>query len=151
MRELLAECHDEPANGDTMANDPSPARLRVLVVDDDSVRDALQQVLSQSPRLRVITDAKPEHIRALLERQPPQVVLAGTHPRHRALSLLAELASLQPERRPFAIAHLTRHSPGDWLPWRALGFDGYVLKEIGSAGLADRLLAAVADIRTITG
>ncbi len=133
-----------------MANDPNPAQLRVLVVDEDGVRDALQQVLRQSPRLHVIADARPDHTTALLEHQP-QVVLAGTHPPHRARSLLAELASLQSERRPLAIAHLTRHSPGDWLPWRALGFDGYLLKEIGSAGLADRLLAAVADIRPVVG
>lgn len=134
-----------------MANDPSPARLRVLVVDEDGVRDALQQVLSRSPRLHVIADAKPEQTTALLEHQPPQVVLAGTHPPHRALSLLAELASLHPKRRPLAIAHLTRHNPGEWRPWRDLGFDGYLLKEIGSAGLAGRLLAAVADIRTGVG
>jgi hypothetical protein len=96
-----------------MANDPSPARLQVLVVDEDGVRDALQRVLSQSPRLHVIADARPEQTTTLLEHQPPQVVLAGTHPPHRALSLLAELASLHPKRRPLAIAHLTRHDPGD--------------------------------------
>jgi hypothetical protein len=51
------------------------------------------------------------------------------------------------EHRPLAIAHLTQHRPAEWRRWHALGFDGYLLKEVGRVSLADRLLAVVADLR----
>ncbi len=130
-----------------MTNDASPGQLRVLLADEEYVRDALMRVLNRSPRLDMIADARPDQTSALLEHHPPHVVLAGTHPPQRALSLLAELASLESVRRPLAIAHLARHSPTEWTRWRALGFDGYLLKELGSANLADRLLTVVADLR----
>jgi DNA-binding NarL/FixJ family response regulator len=132
-----------------MTNDTSRTRLRVLLADEEYVRDALLQVLNRSPRLDVIADARPDQTSALLEHHPPHVVLAGTHPPQRALSLLAELASMQVARRPLVIAHLARHSPAEWNRWHALGFDGYLLKEVGSASLVERLLTVVADLRRL--
>lgn len=132
-----------------MANDANSIELRVLLADEEYVRDALLQVLNRSPRLDVIADARPDETSTLLEHHPPHVVLAGTHPPQRALSLLAELASIRVTRRPLAIAHLAGHSPAEWTRWHALGFDGYLLKEVGSASLAERLLTVVADLRRL--
>jgi DNA-binding NarL/FixJ family response regulator len=131
-----------------MTNDANPSRLRVLLAEEECVRDVLVRVLTRSPRLDIIADASPEQTSALLELQPPHVLLASTYPPQRALSLLAELASMQRARRPLAIAHVTRYSQAEWKRWDALGFDGYLLKEVGSRGLADRLFAVVADVRT---
>jgi DNA-binding NarL/FixJ family response regulator len=113
------------------------------------VRDALLRLLNRSARLDVIADASPEQTSALLELQPPHVVLAGTYPPQRALSLLTELASMQRARRPLAIAHVLQHSLAPWERWQALGFDGCLLKEAGAARLADRLRSGVTDLRRV--
>jgi DNA-binding NarL/FixJ family response regulator len=129
-----------------MEKDARQSRLRVLLADEDCVRTPLLHLLSGSSQLDVVADTSPQQTSALLDRHPPDVVLAGTYPPQRAWLLLAELASMRVFDRPLAIAHVAQHSQASWNRWQALGFDGYLLKDLGS-GLAERLLAVVADLR----
>jgi response regulator RpfG family c-di-GMP phosphodiesterase len=108
----------------------TPQSLRLMLIVDEPVCRMLAQLLQRYRELEVTYDDRPGSTIRLIDDQVPDVLLVGTVPAQRTISVLAEASSLAPQRRPIVLAHLAGCGSLEWSRWSGLGFDGYILKQL---------------------
>jgi two-component system NarL family response regulator len=119
-----------------------PAPLKLLLIDDHpEVAQALAARLRAAPGLEVLPpEADAESALRQAAAQQPAVVLVETKRGDgRGLELVSEIARTQPQA---CVIVLTSY-PSEWEAWamRRAGAADYLLKEIGTGALVERVLA----------
>lgn len=129
-----------------MLDQPASARLKVILIDDhDSARAALEKRLGEDGRVDVVgsTDALDAAL-ATVAAERPHVALVDLRRRDgEGLHVIAQLAQLPPERRPFVVVHTAFLDAEEWQSARQAGADDSILKQIGIEGLIARLVSGV--------
>jgi DNA-binding NarL/FixJ family response regulator len=121
-----------------------PAPLKLLLIDDHpEVAQALATRLRAAPGLEVLPpEADAERALRQAAALRPEVVLVETKRSDgRGLELVSEIARTQPET---CVIVLTSY-PSEWEAWalRRAGAADYVLKEIGTSALVERVIELV--------
>lgn len=131
---------------DCMLDQTASVRLKVILIDDhDSARAALEKRLLEDGRVDVVasTAALPDAL-AAVDAERPHVALVDLRRRDgEGLYVIAQLAHLPDDRRPFVAVHTAFLDAEEWQRARQAGADDSILKQIGVNALLERLSASV--------
>jgi DNA-binding response OmpR family regulator/HPt (histidine-containing phosphotransfer) domain-containing protein len=120
----------------------SPARFRVLAVDDDSAVLAAARAVLEAASMEVVTLNDGRNLFASLQRHHPDLLLLDVAmPALDGFELLTQLRNDPAWRSLIVVFHTSRDSSGDRVRAFQLGVDDYLIKPVEPAELRLRLMA----------
>jgi DNA-binding response OmpR family regulator/HPt (histidine-containing phosphotransfer) domain-containing protein len=120
----------------------SPARFRVLAVDDDSAVLAAARAVLEAASMEVVTLNDARNLFSSLQRHHPDLLLLDVAmPALDGFELLTQLRADPTWRSLIIIFHTARDSSGDRVRAFQLGVDDYLIKPVEPAELRLRLMA----------
>lgn len=129
-----------------MLDQSASVRLKVILIDDhDSARAALEKRLAEDGRVDVAgSTAALDVALAAVAAERPHVALVDLRRRDgEGLYVIAQLAQLPRDRRPFVAVHTAFLDAEEWQRARAAGADDSILKQIGVEALITRLVSGI--------
>jgi len=120
----------------------SPARFRVLAVDDDSAVLAAARAVLEAASMEVVTLNDARNLFSSLQRHHPDLLLLDVAmPALDGFELVTQLRADPMWRSLIVIFHTSRDSSGDRVRAFQLGVDDYLIKPVEPAELRLRLMA----------
>jgi DNA-binding response OmpR family regulator/HPt (histidine-containing phosphotransfer) domain-containing protein len=120
----------------------SPARFRVLAVDDDSAVLAAARAVLEAAGMEVVTLSDARNLFSSLQRHHPDLLLLDVAlPSVDGFELLTQLRADPTWRSLTIVFHTTRDAPADRVRAFQLGVDDYLIKPVEPAELRLRLMA----------
>ncbi|HYI01336.1 response regulator, partial [Hyalangium sp.] len=120
----------------------SPARFRVLAVDDDSAVLAAARAVLEAASMEVVTLNDARNLFSSLQRHHPDLLLLDVAmPALEGFELITQLRADPTWRSLIVIFHTARDSSGDRVRAFQLGVDDYLIKPVEPAELRLRLMA----------